>query len=50
MCFSIETQNLKAKYSEFEPHLDDILIYLKKNLTEALTNKVRKKTSLKFFQ
>lgn len=28
------------KYSEFEPHLDDILIHLKTNLAEALLTKV----------
>ena len=32
--------NLKMKYIEFEPHLDDILISLKTNLTQALLNKV----------
>ena len=29
------------KYMEFEPHLDDILISLKTNLTQALLNKVK---------
>lgn len=34
-------QNLRGKYSEFEPHLEDIIFNLKERLTLAQANKVK---------
>ena len=32
--------NLKNKYGEFEPHLEDIICFLKERLAESQKNKV----------